>query len=32
MAGDNKGFFRSNDPDHGWVSALENYLKKNNLQ
>lgn len=28
MAGDNKGFYRSNDPDHDWVSAVENLLKK----
>ncbi len=29
MAGEHQGFFRSNDPDHEWVSALENVLKKN---
>ena len=29
MAGDHQGFFRSNDPDHDWVSALENFVKKN---
>ncbi|MDK2859467.1 MAG: 5-deoxy-glucuronate isomerase [Sphaerochaeta sp.] len=28
MAGDCQGFFRSNDPDHEWVSAVENLLKK----
>ncbi|MFA7108566.1 MAG: 5-deoxy-glucuronate isomerase [Sphaerochaetaceae bacterium] len=29
MAGKHQGFFRSNDPDHEWVSAVENLLKKN---
>jgi 5-deoxy-glucuronate isomerase len=29
MAGDHRGFYRRSDPDHEWVSALENYLKKN---
>lgn len=28
MAGDHQGFFRSNDPDHAWVGAVENLLKK----
>jgi len=28
MAGEHQGFYRSNDPDHEWVSALENVLKK----
>ena len=28
MSGDNKGFYRSNDPDHEWVAAVENLLKK----
>lgn len=28
MAGEHQGFFRSNDPDHEWVSAVENLLKK----
>lgn len=28
MAGDYQGFYRSNDPDHEWVSAVENLLKK----
>ena len=28
MAGEHQGFFRSNDPDHDWVSAVENLLKK----
>jgi|LSQX01.1.fsa_nt_gb 5-deoxy-glucuronate isomerase len=31
MAGDNKGFFRSNDPEHEWVTAVENYLTRNDL-
>ena len=29
MAGEYQGFFRSNDPDHAWVNAVENLLKKN---
>lgn len=29
MAGEYQGFFRSNDPDHEWVSAVENMIKKN---
>ncbi len=28
MAGEHQGFFRSNDPDHDWVSAVENLVKK----
>ena len=28
MAGDHQGFFRSNDPDHDWVTAVENMVKK----
>ena len=28
MAGEHQGFFRSNDPDHDWVTAVENLLKK----
>lgn len=28
MAGEHQGFFRSNDPDHDWVSAVENMIKK----
>lgn len=28
MAGEHQGFFRSNDPDHDWVSAVENMLRK----
>jgi len=28
MAGQHQGFFRSNDPDHAWVSAVENMVKK----
>ena len=28
MAGDHQGFFRSNDPAHDWVSAVENLQKK----
>lgn len=28
MAGSHQGFFRSNDPDHDWVSAVENMIKK----
>lgn len=31
MAGDHKGFYRSNDPDHAWVAAVENLLSKNGL-
>lgn len=29
MAGEHQGFFRSNDPDHDWVAAVENFVKKN---
>ncbi len=28
MSGQHQGFFRSNDPDHAWVSAVENLIKK----
>jgi 5-deoxy-glucuronate isomerase len=28
MAGEHQGFFRSNDPDHDWVAAVENMVKK----
>ena len=28
MAGKDQGFYRSNDPDHQWVSAVENLVKK----
>lgn len=28
MAGQHQGFFRSNDPDHQWISAVENMIKK----
>jgi len=28
MAGDYQGFYRSNDPDHDWVTAVENMIKK----
>lgn len=28
MAGEHQGFFRSNDPDHAWVGAVENMVKK----
>jgi len=28
MAGEHQGFFRSSDPDHEWVTAVENLLKK----
>lgn len=28
MAGEHQGFFRSNDPDHDWVTAVENLVKK----
>lgn len=28
MAGDHQGFFRSNDPEHDWVAAVENFVKK----
>ena len=31
MAGDHKGFYRSNDPDHAWVSTVENLLNKNGI-
>lgn len=30
MAGEHQGFYRANDPDHEWVCAVENLLKKNN--
>lgn len=29
MAGEHQGFFRANDPDHDWVTAVENLIKKN---
>lgn len=29
MAGEHQGFFRVNDPDHDWVMAVENVIKKN---
>jgi len=29
MAGEHQGFFRSNDPDHNWVTAVETMVKKN---
>lgn len=29
MAGEHQGFFRANDPDHDWVMAVENLIKKN---
>ena len=29
MAGEHQGFFRSNDPEHDWVTAVENMIKKN---
>jgi len=29
MAGEHKGFYRASDPDHTWVEAMENVLKKN---
>ena len=28
MAGKHQGFCRVNDPDHAWVSAVENMVKK----
>lgn len=28
MAGKHQGFFRSNDPDHAWIAAVENMIKK----
>ena len=28
MAGEHQGFFRSNDPEHAWVGAVENLIKK----
>ncbi len=28
MSGQHQGFFRSSDPDHAWVGAVENLLKK----
>lgn len=28
MAGDHQGFYRSNDPEHAWVGAVENLIKK----
>ncbi len=28
MAGDHKGFYRSNDPDHAWVASCENLLTR----
>ena len=28
MAGEHQGFYRSNDPAHAWVSAVENMVKK----
>ena len=28
MAGEHQGFFRSNDPDHDWVAAVEQMVKK----
>lgn len=31
MAGEHKGFFRRNDPEHNWVGALETFLKKNGI-
>ncbi len=31
MAGEHQGFFRSNDPDHDWVTAAENMIKKNRI-
>lgn len=31
MAGDHQGFFRSNDPSHEWVAAVENMVKKYTL-
>lgn len=31
MAGDHKGFYRSNDPGHAWVASMENLLSKNGI-
>ena len=31
MAGDYRGFFRCNDPEHDWVAAIENFMNKNDL-
>ncbi len=31
MAGEHRGFFRRNDPDHNWVAALENFLRKSTI-
>lgn len=31
MAGEHQGFYRSNDPDHAWVAAVENLLKNVDL-
>jgi 5-deoxy-glucuronate isomerase len=31
MAGDHKGFYRSSDPKHAWVSSVENLLSKNGI-
>ena len=31
MAGEHKGFYRSNDPDHDWVSAVENFMTRHQL-
>ncbi len=28
MAGEHQGFYRSSDPDHAWVSAVENMVRK----
>lgn len=28
MAGEHQGFYRANDPDHAWVGAVENLVKK----
>ncbi len=28
MAGEYQGFYRSNDPEHNWISAVENMIKK----
>jgi 5-deoxy-glucuronate isomerase len=28
MAGEHKGFFRKSDPDHAWLSAVENIMSK----
>ena len=30
MAGEHQGFYRSNDPEHDWVTAVENMVKKMN--